>query len=38
MKDRILNLYGIPFLRLQTNGSAEIEKIDKILGELENGN
>jgi hypothetical protein len=27
MKDHILNLYNIPFLRLPTNGSAEIEKV-----------
>jgi Superfamily I DNA and RNA helicases and helicase subunits len=31
MKDHILNLYKIPFLRLPTNGSAEIEKIRQAL-------
>jgi very-short-patch-repair endonuclease len=38
MKDHILNLYGIPFLRLPTNGSAELEKIEKTLDELEKRN
>lgn len=31
MKDHILQLYGIPLLRLSTNGSCEIEKIKKAL-------
>lgn len=38
MKDHILNLYGIPFLRLPTNGSAELEKIENTLDELEKHN
>lgn len=31
IKDSILNKYGIPFLRLPTNGSGEAEKIRKAL-------
>lgn len=35
MKDRILNLYGIPLLRFATNGSKEIDKIMQALDEYE---
>jgi superfamily I DNA and/or RNA helicase len=38
MKDHILDMYGIPFLRLPTNGSAEIEKIETTLDELVKSN
>lgn len=31
MKDHILNLYGIPLLRFATNGSEEIEQIERAL-------
>jgi len=37
IKDRILQLYGIPLLRFATNGSDEIHRIGKALDEYEAG-
>lgn len=34
LKDHILDLYNIPFLRFHTNGSGEKETIESKLGEL----
>jgi hypothetical protein len=31
MKDHILSLYGIPFMRFATNGSEEITQIEQAL-------
>jgi len=36
MKDRILELYGIPLLRFPTNGSEECVKIERFLAEYAN--
>jgi superfamily I DNA and/or RNA helicase len=37
MKDHILELYGIPLIRLSTNGSSEIKRICQALDEYEKG-